>query len=72
LPDEDIKMATRYAHLSQEHKKKAVNLLNGLMRGGAGKKVNCDSGTYLNSLFIFVLERIKNKVLWDYFHVLLF
>jgi hypothetical protein len=23
-------MTTRYAHLSQEHKKKAVNLLNGL------------------------------------------
>jgi len=26
----DIKMTMRYAHLSQEHKKRAVNLLNGL------------------------------------------
>ena len=26
----DMKMTNRYAHLSPEHKKKAVNLLNGL------------------------------------------
>jgi hypothetical protein len=26
----DMKMTMRYAHLSPEHKKKAVNLLNGL------------------------------------------
>jgi integrase len=30
LGHKDIKMTMRYAHLSQEHKKKAVNLLNGL------------------------------------------
>lgn len=30
LGHKDIKMTLRYAHLSQEHKKKAVNLLNGL------------------------------------------
>lgn len=27
---QDVSMTMRYAHLSQEHKKKAVNLLNGL------------------------------------------
>jgi site-specific recombinase XerD len=30
LGHKEIKMTMRYAHLSQEHKKKAVNLLNGL------------------------------------------
>lgn len=30
LGHKDIKMTMRYAHLSQESKKKAVNLLNGL------------------------------------------
>jgi len=30
LGHRDIKMTMRYSHLSQEHKKKAVNLLNGL------------------------------------------
>ena len=30
LGHKDIKMTLRYAHLSEEHKKKAVNLLNGL------------------------------------------
>jgi integrase len=30
LGHKNIKMTMRYAHLSQEHKKKAVNLLNGL------------------------------------------
>jgi integrase len=30
LGHKDMKMTMRYAHLSQEHKKKAVNLLNGL------------------------------------------
>ena len=30
LGHKDIKMTMRYAHLTQEHKKKAVNLLNGL------------------------------------------
>jgi hypothetical protein len=30
LGHRDVKMTLRYAHLSQEHKKKAVNLLNGL------------------------------------------
>ena len=30
LGHKDIKMTMRYAHLSQEHKQKAVNLLNGL------------------------------------------
>jgi hypothetical protein len=30
LGHKTMSMTTRYAHLSQEHKKKAVNLLNGL------------------------------------------
>jgi len=30
LGHKNITMTMRYAHLSQEHKKKAVNLLNGL------------------------------------------
>ena len=30
LGHKDMTMTLRYAHLSQEHKKKAVNLLNGL------------------------------------------
>ena len=30
LGHKTLSMTTRYAHLSQEHKKKAVNLLNGL------------------------------------------
>ena len=30
LGHENMTMIMRYAHLSQEHKKKAVNLLNGL------------------------------------------
>jgi hypothetical protein len=40
-------MTLRYAHLSQEHKKKAVNLLNGLTAGdGRDSAGNCHkSGT---------------------------
>jgi hypothetical protein len=32
----------RYAHLSQEHKKKAVNLLNGLTASLYGITINAD------------------------------
>jgi len=38
LGDRTMAMSLRYAHLSQEHKKKAVNLLNGLT---APAKDNC-------------------------------
>jgi integrase len=38
LGHKNITMTMRYAHLSQEHKKKAVNLLNGLT---ASAKGNC-------------------------------
>jgi integrase len=34
LGHKDISMTMRYAHLTQEHKRKAVNLLNGLTAGG--------------------------------------
>jgi integrase len=37
LGHEDITMTLRYAHLSEEHKKKAVGLLEGLTKD-AGKK----------------------------------
>jgi len=36
LGHKDIKMTMRYAHLSQEQKKKAVNLLNGLTASSKG------------------------------------
>ena len=36
LGHKTITMTMRYAHLSQEHKKKAVNLLNGLTASGSG------------------------------------
>jgi integrase len=38
LGHKTMTMTLRYAHLTQEHKKKAVNLLNGLT---ASKKVDC-------------------------------
>ena len=38
LGHKNITMTMRYAHLSQEHKKKAVNLLNGLTASRSG---NC-------------------------------
>ena len=38
-------MTLRYAHLSQEHKKKAVNLLNGLTAGGMSP--TCHKSTFL-------------------------
>jgi hypothetical protein len=34
-------MTLRYAHLSQEHKKKAVNLLNGLTALKSNKEPMC-------------------------------
>ena len=43
LGHKDLKMTMRYSHLSQEHKAKAVNLLNGLTTGSkedAEKKVS--------------------------------
>jgi integrase len=45
LGHKDMTMTLRYAHLSQEHKKKAVNLLNGLTAGGMSQNVtNAVSG----------------------------
>jgi len=41
LGHRDITMTMRYSHLSQEHKKKAVNLLNGLTASKIGKKSVC-------------------------------
>ena len=38
LGHKDITMTMRYSHLSQEHKKKAVNLLNGLTSKNSTKK----------------------------------
>ena len=38
LGHKTMTMTLRYAHLTQEHKRKAVNLLNGLT---ASKKVDC-------------------------------
>lgn len=41
LGHKDIKMTLRYAHLSQEHKKKAVNLLNALAAPSNDFVTNC-------------------------------
>jgi len=41
LGHKNITMTMRYAHLSQETKKKAVNLLNGLTSNGANKNETC-------------------------------
>ncbi|MEA3231367.1 MAG: tyrosine-type recombinase/integrase [Thermodesulfobacteriota bacterium] len=46
LGHKSMAMMLRYAHLSQEHKKKAVNLLNGLTAGG-GMSQNCHKSTFL-------------------------
>jgi hypothetical protein len=40
LGDKNMAMTMRYAHLSQVHEKKAVNLLNGLTAPNSG---NCHS-----------------------------
>ena len=41
LGHKTMSMTTRYAHLSQEHKKKAVNLLNGLTAPQQPTKEKC-------------------------------
>ncbi|EFK11161.1 site-specific recombinase, phage integrase family [delta proteobacterium NaphS2] len=41
LGHKDIKMTMRYSHLSQEHKKKAVNLLNKLTARKEDMSENC-------------------------------
>jgi integrase len=50
LGHKTMTMTLRYAHLTQEHKKKAVNLLNGLTASAKEDKVGCHkSGTKLKS-----------------------
>jgi hypothetical protein len=40
-------MTLRYAHLSQEHKKKAVNLLNGLTASSGVADLSCHKMSHL-------------------------
>jgi integrase len=44
-------MTLRYAHLTQEHKKKAVNLLNGLT-ASKGEKDLCHKTVTISNLFV--------------------
>jgi len=50
LGHKDIKMTMRYAHLSQEHKRKAVNLLNGLTAQSGHTKNKGESAKKLTPL----------------------
>jgi integrase len=48
LGHKTMTMTLRYAHLTQEHKKRAVNLLNGLTAGknGTCHICQCDKNSY--------------------------
>jgi len=50
LGHKTMTMTLRYAHLTQEHKRKAVNLLNGLTARNGHTKNKGDSAKKLNPL----------------------
>ena len=60
LGHKSLTMTVRYAHLSQEHKKKAVNLLKGLTAPTPGNEPAC----YINpdmSQNVTIFERNQKK-----------